>query len=204
MKVSPPLATVHVTAALLLALTGMGLLFAPDAVLALVHGDGAVLPVSSMLSRQIGLGLLLAAAVNLVCLAGGPTRVPLQVAVLIYLAGLLISHGRLAFGNGGWLWLLVLAYALPLLPWAKLARGKAALGTSPLARADGRQHGEVKWFNPKKGFGFILADNGNEVFVHFKAIRDGGRRGLRAGMRVSFVIRHSERGEQADQVEILP
>lgn len=203
MNVSPPLAAVHVVAALLLALSGAGLVFSADLILALAHGDGPVLPVSSLLTRQIGLGLLLAAAVNLVCLVGGPTRAPLHVAVLVYLAGLLISHGPLAFGNGGWLWILVLLYALPLPPWTKLLKGKAALGSSPAARADGRRRGEVKWFNPKKGFGFILAEDGEEVFVHFKAIRDGGRRSLRAGTRVRFVTRHSERGEQADQVEIL-
>ena len=70
------------------------------------------------------------------------------------------------------------------------------------AGGDSRRRGEGKWFNPKKGFGFILADNGEEIFVHFKAIRNGGRRSLRAGTRVRFVVRQSERGEQADQVEI--
>ena len=60
----------------------------------------------------------------------------------------------------------------------------------------------MKWFNPNKGFGFILDDSGEEIFVHFKAVRNGGRRSLRTGTRVRFVIRESERGDQADDVYI--
>ena len=60
----------------------------------------------------------------------------------------------------------------------------------------------MKWFNPNKGFGFILTDSGEELFVHFKAVQNGGRRSLRTGTRVRFVIRESERGDQADDVYI--
>ncbi|ARB47795.1 cold-shock protein [Alloalcanivorax xenomutans] len=64
------------------------------------------------------------------------------------------------------------------------------------------RHGEVKWFNPNKGFGFILTDDEEEIFVHFKAVQNGGRRSLRTGTRVRFTTRQSDRGEQADQVYI--
>jgi cold shock CspA family protein len=128
--------------------------------------------------------------VNLVCLAGGRTRNALHVAVFFYLAGLVASHGAPVFTlDGAWLWAPVLVYLLPLAPWGRLAR-------------DGRRQGEVKWFNPNKGFGFILDDSGEEIFVHFKAVRNGGRRSLRTGTRVRFVIRESERGDQADDVYI--
>lgn len=60
----------------------------------------------------------------------------------------------------------------------------------------------MKWFNPNKGFGFILTDSGEELFVHFKAVQNGGRRSLRTGTRVSFDTRMSDRGEQADNVYI--
>ncbi|MBF1800310.1 cold shock domain-containing protein [Alloalcanivorax profundimaris] len=193
MKVSKLLAAVYALAVVLLALPGAWLLFAPQSFVMLAHGGDEVLLISPLFTQQTGLGLLLAAAVNLVCLAGGPTRVPLHVAVLFYLAGLVASHGAPAFGAAAWLWIPVLLYALPLAPWDRLPVS---------AGGDGRRRGEVKWFNPKKGFGFILADNGEEIFVHFKAIRNGGRRSLSAGTRVHFVVRQSERGEQADQVEI--
>ena len=86
---------------------------------------------------------------------------------------------------------LPLLLMLPL----KLPRGSVAL-------ADGEERGEVKWFNPTKGFGFLLASDGREVFVHFRAVQNGGRRSLRQGQTVRFTTRQSERGEQADQVYI--
>ncbi|ASK33146.1 cold-shock protein [Alloalcanivorax mobilis] len=188
MKVSTTLTVFYCLATFFLAVTGAWLLFAPQSFIVLLHG-GDHLVISPLLSQQTALGLLLAAAVNLVCLVGGPSRLPLHAAVLIYLAGLVASHGAPAFGGGAWLWIPVALYLLPLLPWRRLGR-------------DQRRQGEVKWFNPNKGFGFILADNGEEIFVHFKAVRNGGRRSLRTGSRVRFTTRMSERGEQADQVYI--
>ncbi len=66
-----------------------------------------------------------------------------------------------------------------------------------------RETGEVKWFNMSKGFGFIIKENGDEIFVHFRSIRGEGRRGLRDGQRVSFVEAQSDKGPQAEDVEPL-
>ena len=66
-----------------------------------------------------------------------------------------------------------------------------------------RVEGDVKWFNAAKGFGFIRQDNGEEIFVHFRSIRGSGRRGLRDGQRVSFVVAQSDKGPQAEDVEAL-
>lgn len=63
-----------------------------------------------------------------------------------------------------------------------------------------RERGTVKWFNSSKGFGFIVRENGEEIFVHFRSIRGEGRRGLRDGQSVSFVVADSEKGPQADDV----
>ncbi|MDX1734686.1 MAG: cold shock domain-containing protein [Halioglobus sp.] len=60
----------------------------------------------------------------------------------------------------------------------------------------------MKWFNGNKGFGFIIRDNGEEIFVHFRSIQGGGRRGLRDGQRVSFVVRDSDKGPQAEEVAV--
>ena len=64
-----------------------------------------------------------------------------------------------------------------------------------------REQGEVKWFNVSKGFGFISKDDGEEIFVHFRSIRGEGRRSLRDGQRVSFVVAQSDKGPQAEDVE---
>lgn len=76
--------------------------------------------------------------------------------------------------------------------------------TSGNTAADGpREHGLVKWFNVSKGFGFITKDDGEEIFVHFRSIRGGGRRGLRDGQQVSFVVANSDKGPQAEDVEAI-
>jgi CspA family cold shock protein len=75
-------------------------------------------------------------------------------------------------------------------------------GDTALATGD-RVQGEVKWFNTAKGFGFIRQDDGDEIFVHFRSIRGSGRRGLRDGQRVSFIIAQSDKGPQAEDVEAL-
>lgn len=72
-------------------------------------------------------------------------------------------------------------------------------GDSDTASAD-RETGKVKWFNVSKGFGFIIKDDGEEIFVHFRSIRGSGRRGLRDGQRVSFVVAQSDKGPQAEDV----
>jgi CspA family cold shock protein len=66
-----------------------------------------------------------------------------------------------------------------------------------------REEGNVKWFNVSKGFGFITLDNDEEIFVHFRSIRGEGRRSLRDGQRVSFVVADSDKGPQAEDVEAL-
>src|SRR5690606_13247473 len=61
-----------------------------------------------------------------------------------------------------------------------------------------REAGTVKWFNTSKGFGFISRDQGEDVFVHFRAIRGDGHRVLMEGQRVEFVCACREKGVQAE------
>jgi CspA family cold shock protein len=51
-----------------------------------------------------------------------------------------------------------------------------------------RERGTVKWFNNDKGFGFIQREHGDDVFVHFRAIRSDGYRTLTEGQLVEFVV----------------
>ncbi|NOG30637.1 cold shock domain-containing protein [Halomonas sp. TBZ9] len=68
---------------------------------------------------------------------------------------------------------------------------------------DGREEGEVKWFNTNKGYGFITRDNGEDVFVHFRAIRGRGPRMLAEGQTVRYYVIENDRGLQADDVSII-
>ncbi|MFA5692139.1 MAG: cold shock domain-containing protein [Acholeplasmataceae bacterium] len=60
--------------------------------------------------------------------------------------------------------------------------------------------GTVKWFDASKGYGFITADDGKEVFVHYSAIQTDGYKTLAEGDEVEFEIKTGDRGEQADNV----
>lgn len=63
--------------------------------------------------------------------------------------------------------------------------------------------GKVKWFNERKGFGFIEAENGTDVFVHFSAIQDSGFKTLQEGQRVSFEVQQGQKGPEASNVKAL-
>jgi CspA family cold shock protein len=60
--------------------------------------------------------------------------------------------------------------------------------------------GTVKWFNPKKGYGFIAAADGQDVFVHYSSISGDGYRTLEEGDSVSFDIVEGEKGPRAENV----
>lgn len=63
-----------------------------------------------------------------------------------------------------------------------------------------RENGTVKWFNDAKGFGFISRQNGEDVFVHFRAIETQGFKSLKEGQAVSFEVVQGQKGLQADKV----
>ena len=63
--------------------------------------------------------------------------------------------------------------------------------------------GTVKWFNEKKGFGFLRPDEGPEVFVHFSAIQGSGFKTLQEGQRVRFEVVQGPKGPQAANVTAL-
>lgn len=63
--------------------------------------------------------------------------------------------------------------------------------------------GRVKWFNSKKGYGFIERDDGEDVFVHYTAIRGQGYRTLKDGQTVEFEIEETERGPRAVNVRVV-
>lgn len=191
--------------ALLFAISGLTLLVAPNAILSSTNA-------ASSLTAQTAFGFLLAAAVNIFCMTPSLLRTRLHSAVFIFLlltvvSGTLNISPLLAF-------VALAVYALPLLPWDKFAERAAANQLNKpkkpttkkekksKPRPENQEQGEVKWFNPNKGFGFILAEDGREVFVHFRAVDNGGRRSLQQGVKVSFSVRNTERGEQAEQVFI--
>ena len=61
--------------------------------------------------------------------------------------------------------------------------------------------GKVKWFNAEKGYGFIVSEEGKDVFVHFSAIVQDGYKSLEEGQDVEFDVEEGQRGQLAKNVK---
>lgn len=67
----------------------------------------------------------------------------------------------------------------------------------------GREVGQVKWFNEKKGFGFIINQQGEDIFVHYKDIQGVGFKTLHENDSVSYVLDKGPKGYKAQEVVVL-
>ncbi len=65
-----------------------------------------------------------------------------------------------------------------------------------------RETGTVKWFNSRKGFGFIEREGADDVFVHYSAISGDGFRNLEEGQKVEFTVTDGDKGPQAENVTL--
>ena len=66
-----------------------------------------------------------------------------------------------------------------------------------------RSIGTVKWFDNAKGYGFLINDDGEDVFVHYRSIQGEGYKTLAEGEQVEYLQTRSEKGWQAAEVERL-
>ncbi|MBF8779731.1 cold shock domain-containing protein membrane protein [Pseudomonas fulva] len=127
--------------------------------------------------------------------------------VLLVLAVILQTIVLLArpdLGSTPALFCALLAVLLHVL--ASLARSTRRVRSQQSSGRDAspRDTGTVKWFNTSKGFGFISRDSGDDIFVHFRAIRGDGHRVLVEGQRVEFSVMHRDKGLQAEDVVAMP
>ena len=63
--------------------------------------------------------------------------------------------------------------------------------------------GTVKWFNAQKGFGFITAEDGTDVFVHYSALKMDGFKVVEEGQTVEFDVVDGAKGPQAENVTLI-
>ena len=66
-----------------------------------------------------------------------------------------------------------------------------------------KEKGTVKWFNERKGFGFIARESGDDVFVHHTAIVGEGFKTLKEGDSVEFVVTQGQKGPAASDVSVV-
>lgn len=136
------------------------------------------------------------------------TRQYLQVAasVLLVLAATLQAATLLALPDMGSLAALLAALFAAVLHlgagFMTPAKPRASINTH--YDMSKRDTGTVKWFNTSKGFGFISRDSGDDIFVHFRAIRGEGHRVLVEGQRVEFSVMNRDKGLQAEDVIAAP
>ena len=64
-------------------------------------------------------------------------------------------------------------------------------------------NGVVKWFNERKGYGFIQREDGTDVFVHHTGISGTGFKSLREGDRVAFEVEQGKKGPAAVKVTVI-
>lgn len=63
--------------------------------------------------------------------------------------------------------------------------------------------GRVKWFNERKGYGFISRDDGDDIFVHYSEIQTNGFKTLAEEQAVTFEVKEGPKGLQAANVQVL-
>ena len=92
-----------------------------------------------------------------------------------------------------------------LVPLSRLTRNQLHIefgGTSIQKEQAAMEQGTVKWFNDAKGFGFLSRPSGEDVFVHFSAIKSDGFKSLQEGQAVTFDVVKGPKGFQAENVRI--
>ena len=63
--------------------------------------------------------------------------------------------------------------------------------------------GTIKWFDPSKGYGFLIRDKGGDLFVHLRSVQSQDRRKLKENTRVRFSVEDTEKGPQAENIRII-
>lgn len=63
--------------------------------------------------------------------------------------------------------------------------------------------GKVKWFDDQKGYGFIMQDDGNDVFVHYSGIEGEGYKSLAEGVEVEYEVEQGPKGLKATNVHLM-
>jgi CspA family cold shock protein len=66
-----------------------------------------------------------------------------------------------------------------------------------------KETGTIKWFDPSKGYGFLIRDKGGDLFVHFKSVKEKDRKKVKEDTRVKFSVETNEKGPQAENIEII-
>ena len=78
-----------------------------------------------------------------------------------------------------------------------------ALYTEGRSKETRGETGTIKWFDPSKGYGFLIRDKGGDLFVHLRSVQTQDRRKLKENTRVRYSVENTEKGPQAENIRII-
>ena len=111
--------------------------------------------------------------------------------------GLIFSIGDLAFWSSLMYQALVTFWSIGFLSIIGFIYGRK------IKRNFRGETGTIKWFDPSKGYGFLIRDKGGDLFVHLRAVQNQDRRKLKENTRVRFSVEETEKGPQAENIRII-
>ena len=115
---------------------------------------------------------------------------------VIYTA-LIFSLGDLAFGNSLMYQALATFWSIGFLSIIGFIYGRK------IKRNFRGETGTIKWFDPSKGYGFLIRDKGGDLFVHLRSVQTQDRRKLKENTRVRYSVENTEKGPQAENIRII-
>ena len=111
--------------------------------------------------------------------------------------GLIFNIGDLTFGGSLMYQALVTFWSIGFLSIIGFIYGRK------IKRNFRGETGTIKWFDPSKGYGFLIRDKGGDLFVHLRAVQNQDRRKLKENTRVRFSVEETEKGPQAENIRII-
>ena len=111
--------------------------------------------------------------------------------------GLIFSIGDLTFGGTLMYQALVTFWSIGFLSIIGFIYGRK------IKRNFRGETGTIKWFDPSKGYGFLIRDKGGDLFVHLRVVQNQDRRKLKENTRVRFSVEETEKGPQAENIRII-
>ena len=111
--------------------------------------------------------------------------------------GLIFSIGDLTFGSSLMYQALATFWGIGFLSIIGFIYGRK------IKRNFRGETGTIKWFDPSKGYGFLIRDKGGDLFVHLRAVQNQDRRKLKENTRVRFSVEETEKGPQAENIRII-
>ena len=110
---------------------------------------------------------------------------------------LILSLGELPLGNSLMYQVLATFWSIGFLSIIGFIYGRK------IKRNFRGETGTIKWFDPSKGYGFLIRDKGGDLFVHLRSVQTQDRRKLKENTRVRYSVENTEKGPQAENIRII-